>query len=297
MIRLNLRRPDTSSASCAPTWSAGSRPAASPAPAAAIAATTSWSPSRARAAACARPAPRGAWPRPPPTFVEHVFPEVPVRQWVVTFPRRLRYVLHRDPVLLGVVRRSVLRRIETGLRRHCPDAPCSDGSAAAPPPPSLCRRVRPAPATRPTSTPGSPSTSISAPPRTPASIKPCADDTRATSFSRRAFPAPSSPHRQPGNSGAEDRATALTSARHARPHARRSRPVTQRPQHRPVSACTRAWHHAPPKERLNPLSVIKSIERPTGVQARRLITSRLIEALLRRVVVWDRDRVTWDAIF
>jgi hypothetical protein len=56
-------------------------------------------------------------------LVEHVFPQVPVRQWVVTFPRRLRYFLHRDPVLLGRVRRSVLRTIESGLRRRCPGAP------------------------------------------------------------------------------------------------------------------------------------------------------------------------------
>ena len=42
---------------------------------------------------------------------------------MVTFPRRLRYFLHRDPVLLGRVRRSVLQTIETCLRRYCPDAP------------------------------------------------------------------------------------------------------------------------------------------------------------------------------
>ena len=29
-------------------------------------------------------------------LVEHVFPQVPMRQWVVTFPKRLRYFLHRD---------------------------------------------------------------------------------------------------------------------------------------------------------------------------------------------------------
>jgi hypothetical protein len=56
-------------------------------------------------------------------LVEHVFPKVPVRQWVVSFPRRLRYFLHRDPVLLGRVRRCVLRTIEVALRRRCPDAP------------------------------------------------------------------------------------------------------------------------------------------------------------------------------
>ena len=55
--------------------------------------------------------------------IEHGFPRVPVRQWVISFPRRLRYILHRDPVLLGRVRRCVLRTIETGLRRLCPDAP------------------------------------------------------------------------------------------------------------------------------------------------------------------------------
>jgi len=56
-------------------------------------------------------------------LVEHVFPQVPVRQWVVSFPRRLRYFLHRDPVLLGRVRRCVLRTIEAALRRRCPGAP------------------------------------------------------------------------------------------------------------------------------------------------------------------------------
>jgi hypothetical protein len=47
----------------------------------------------------------------PAHVVEHVFPQVPVRQWVVTFPRRLRFFLHRDPVLLGRVRRCVLRAV------------------------------------------------------------------------------------------------------------------------------------------------------------------------------------------
>lgn len=56
-------------------------------------------------------------------LVEQVFPQVPVRQWVVTFPKRLRFFLHRDPVLLGRARRSVLRTIESGLRRCCPGAP------------------------------------------------------------------------------------------------------------------------------------------------------------------------------
>jgi hypothetical protein len=56
-------------------------------------------------------------------LVENEFPRVPVRQWVVTFPRRLRFFLHRDPVLLGRVRHVVLHTIEAALRRRCPDAP------------------------------------------------------------------------------------------------------------------------------------------------------------------------------
>jgi hypothetical protein len=40
---------------------------------------------------------------------------VPKHQWVVTFPRRLRFFLHRDPVLLGRVRRRCpLRGLEVG---------------------------------------------------------------------------------------------------------------------------------------------------------------------------------------
>jgi len=56
-------------------------------------------------------------------LVEHVFPQVPVRQWVITFPKRLRFFLHRDPALLGSVRRLVLRAIESRLRRSSPGAP------------------------------------------------------------------------------------------------------------------------------------------------------------------------------
>jgi hypothetical protein len=69
---------------------------------------------------------------PLPRHIEHVFPQVPVRHWVITFPWRLRFFLHRDPVLLGVVRRSVLRTIETGLRRHRPDAPRISRCGAVP---------------------------------------------------------------------------------------------------------------------------------------------------------------------
>lgn len=56
-------------------------------------------------------------------LVEHVFPRVPVRQWVVTYPKRLRYFLHRDPALWATVRRVTLRVIERHVRRACDNAP------------------------------------------------------------------------------------------------------------------------------------------------------------------------------
>ena len=46
-------------------------------------------------------------------LVDHVFPAVPVRQWVLTFPHRLRYRLAWDHDLcravVGVAVRTVLR--------------------------------------------------------------------------------------------------------------------------------------------------------------------------------------------
>ncbi len=45
-------------------------------------------------------------------LVEHVFPQVPVRQWVISFPKRLRYFLHRDMALTGRVLRVWLRVVE-----------------------------------------------------------------------------------------------------------------------------------------------------------------------------------------
>ena len=56
-------------------------------------------------------------------LVEHRFPRVPVRQWVITLPKRLRYFLLRDSQLTGRVLQISLRVIEQTLREHCPDAP------------------------------------------------------------------------------------------------------------------------------------------------------------------------------
>jgi hypothetical protein len=58
-------------------------------------------------------------------LIEHVVPHVPVRQWVISFPKRLRYFLHRDPAMLNRLLSIVLRAIETRLRQACPEVPAT----------------------------------------------------------------------------------------------------------------------------------------------------------------------------
>ena len=51
---------------------------------------------------------------------DHVFPRLPVRQWVLSVPKRLRYFLQRDTALQGAVLRILLRGVERCLREHSP---------------------------------------------------------------------------------------------------------------------------------------------------------------------------------
>jgi len=53
-------------------------------------------------------------------LTDHVFPRLPVRQWVLSVPKRLRYFLQRDTALQGVVLRIFLRGVERCLREHSP---------------------------------------------------------------------------------------------------------------------------------------------------------------------------------
>ncbi len=55
-------------------------------------------------------------------LVDHVFPHLPVRQWVVSVPKRLRYFLQRDSASLNAALRIVLRVIEQHLRDCSPGA-------------------------------------------------------------------------------------------------------------------------------------------------------------------------------
>jgi hypothetical protein len=48
------------------------------------------------------------------------FPRLPVRQWVLSVPKRLRYQLQRDGDLQGTALRLFLRVVEQSLRAHSP---------------------------------------------------------------------------------------------------------------------------------------------------------------------------------
>jgi hypothetical protein len=55
-------------------------------------------------------------------LVDPVFPSLPVRHWVVSFPKGLRYFLKRDPAVLSAALHIVLRVIEQQGRACCPGA-------------------------------------------------------------------------------------------------------------------------------------------------------------------------------
>ena len=56
-------------------------------------------------------------------LVDHVFPPLPVRQWVLAVPKRLRYFIERDAALQGTVLRIFLSVVERCLREQCPACP------------------------------------------------------------------------------------------------------------------------------------------------------------------------------
>jgi hypothetical protein len=56
-------------------------------------------------------------------LVDHVFPQVPVRQWVLSLPKRLRYFLHHHANLVNPVLRIFLHEVEKALLSCSSDAP------------------------------------------------------------------------------------------------------------------------------------------------------------------------------
>jgi hypothetical protein len=55
-------------------------------------------------------------------LTDHVFPRLPVRQWVLSVPKRLRYFLQRDGAVLNMVLRIFLRVIAQSLQSCSPGA-------------------------------------------------------------------------------------------------------------------------------------------------------------------------------
>ena len=53
-------------------------------------------------------------------LTDHVLPDLPVRQWVVAVPKRVRYFLQRDAALQGAALRLFLRAVEQHLRARSP---------------------------------------------------------------------------------------------------------------------------------------------------------------------------------
>jgi hypothetical protein len=62
-------------------------------------------------------------------LTDHVFPRLPVRQWVLSVPKRLRYFMQRDGAVLGMVLRIFLRVIEQTLQANSPGAANVDKTA------------------------------------------------------------------------------------------------------------------------------------------------------------------------
>ena len=62
-------------------------------------------------------------------LTDHVFPRLPVRQWVLSVPKRLRYFMQRDGAVLNMVLRILLRVIAQSLSTNCPGAANVDKAA------------------------------------------------------------------------------------------------------------------------------------------------------------------------
>jgi hypothetical protein len=54
---------------------------------------------------------------------QNVLPQVGFRQWVIAFPKRIRYFLQHDPRRFRAVLRLCMRGIEAHIRARCPGAP------------------------------------------------------------------------------------------------------------------------------------------------------------------------------
>ena len=65
------------------------------------------------------------------TLVDHVLPEVPIRQFVLTLPFSLRFPLAFDGKLLGQVLRIFIDTVASNYRRRLADRGIADGECGA----------------------------------------------------------------------------------------------------------------------------------------------------------------------
>ena len=63
-------------------------------------------------------------------LTDHVLPHLPIRQWVLSLPKRLRPFLHGSPEVASTVLGVFLRALRSTLRRACPTAPRGSEIAA-----------------------------------------------------------------------------------------------------------------------------------------------------------------------
>ena len=59
-------------------------------------------------------------------LTDHVLPLLPVRQWVLSVPKRLHHYLQRDKGALNTALRIFLRVVQQSLQTHCPSATLAD---------------------------------------------------------------------------------------------------------------------------------------------------------------------------
>lgn len=55
-------------------------------------------------------------------LTNYVFPHLPVRQWMLSVPKRLRHFMQRHEAVLNMVLRIYLRIVAQSLRAHCAGA-------------------------------------------------------------------------------------------------------------------------------------------------------------------------------
>lgn len=56
-------------------------------------------------------------------ITDHVLPQLPIRQWVLSVPKRLRPFLENNPDIAGAVLRIFMRAVRTSLYHTSPGAP------------------------------------------------------------------------------------------------------------------------------------------------------------------------------